>query len=90
MSGYLTPMLLVTGVAAANDWYNASGDPTAMIKPLVMGGIATGILGIISSAPGMAQVATGVAWVAFAGYMIAGGAGKGTPVGNILAITGTG
>lgn len=78
-------MLAVTVTAYANDWYN--GDGVTHIQPLVAGGIATLILGGIGAIPQMNGLATGIGWAAFLGYLLAGGAGKGTPVGNLVKIS---
>jgi hypothetical protein len=86
MAGPVAPMLALTVTAYANDWYN-TGDPLN-VRPLLYGGIATLILELFAAAPGMAPVATGIGWVAFAGYLLAGGAGAGTPIGNLTKITG--
>lgn len=86
MSGYLTPMLLTTGVAAANEWYN-TGNPIDSIKPLVLGGIATSLLGLFNQIPGMSGACTGIGWIAFVGLMV-GNAQTPSPVTNLLKITG--
>lgn len=84
-SGYLTPMLLLTGVSYANHLYN-TGDPKD-VKILVMGGIATGILALFSNVKGFAPVATQLGWVAFIAVTISP-VQKPSPVQNLLKITG--
>lgn len=85
-NSYLTPMLLLTGASAVNEWYN-SGKPLDAVKPLVMGGIATGILAVFSNIPEFGQVATGIAWVAFVALMISP-VQKPSPVDNLTKILG--
>jgi hypothetical protein len=84
----LTPILLVTVTAYGNDWYN--GGSPANVKPLLYGGVAALTLGGFGAIPSMNGVATAIGWAAFAGYLLAGGAGKGTPVANLLKISGQG
>lgn len=84
MSGYLTPMLLVTGVSFANHWYNTK---TPDIKILLEGGIATALLALFSNIPGASGLATGIAWVAFAGMLIAPIQNP-SPAQNLLKIVG--
>lgn len=81
---YLTPMLLTIGISEANHVYNTGA---LDLKILVLGGIATGILGIVNNIDGFSGVTTGIAWVAFAGMML-GTAQKPSPVDNLLKITG--
>ena len=84
MSGYLTPMLLIIGVSAANGWYNTG---SLDLKIPVAGGIATGILAVLSNIPGVDAVTTRLAWLAFVGLMIAP-VQTPTPLQNIEKITG--
>jgi hypothetical protein len=86
MSGYLTPMLLVTGISFANDWYNTKDID---IKILVDGGIATAILGLANMIPSAQPVTTAIAWLAFTGFMLVNPSGGNSPVQNILKITGS-
>lgn len=82
---YLTPMLLLTGISAANEFYN-TGNPVKMVKPLVAGGIATGILAVFSNIPGWSPVTGKIAWIAFIGTMI-GPVQKPSPLDNLTKIT---
>lgn len=84
MSGYLTPVLLVTGVSFANDWLNTNSPD---IKILLAGGIATGVAALISTIPGVSGAVTGIAWIAFVGMMIAPIQNP-TPAQNLLKISG--
>lgn len=85
MAGYLTPMLLVTGISFANHWYNTK---QVDLKILLEGGIATGLAGIVNNIPGMESVTAGIAWVAFAALMIAP-VQKPSPAQNLLQLTGS-
>ena len=80
-------MLLLTGVSAANEWYNNPKSPLNAVKPLVMGGIATGILAVFSNIPEFGQVATGIAWLAFVALMISPVQNP-SPVDNLTKILG--
>ena len=84
MSGYLPPMLLTVGVSFSNELYNTGQWD---FKTLVTGGIATGLLGLLNAA--MPEVATGIAWLAFTGMMLAKQGGKNSPVTNLLAVVNT-
>jgi hypothetical protein len=85
MSGYLTPMLLLTGVSFANAWYN-KGTPD--LKILLEGSIATGILALINNIDGMEQVTTMLGWVAFTAVLIAP-IQTPSPVANLTKIVGS-
>jgi hypothetical protein len=82
---YITPMLLLTGISFANDWYNKG---SVDLKILVEGGLATGVLAIVNNIPGMSPVTTGIAWVAFVGLMIAPVQNP-SPLQNLLKLTGS-
>ncbi len=82
--GYLTPMLLVTGVSFTNHWYN-TGKPD--LKILLEGGIATAILALFNNVPGLDGVTAGIAWTAFIGMMI-GPVQNPSPAQNLLKIAG--
>lgn len=84
MSGYITPMLLVTGVSFANHWYNTN---QIDLKIPLEGAIATLILGLVSNIDGFSDVAAGIAWVAFVAVMIAP-VQKPPPIQNLLKIIG--
>lgn len=85
MSDYLTPMLLLTGISFANNWYNTG---SVNLKILLEGGIATGVLGIVNNIPGMPPVTAGIAWVAFVALMIAPVQNP-SPLDNLLKLTGS-
>lgn len=85
-SGYLAPMLITTGVSFGNHLYNTGSWD---FKILIMGAVATGILGLVNEVPGMSPVAAGIAWIALIGELI-GAAQKPSPVENLLKITGSG
>lgn len=87
MAGPVTPMLALSGVAYANNWYN-TGNPLD-VKPLLFGGIALLFLELFAAVPGMEPVATALGWTAFAGMMISPVQNP-SPVQNILKITGKG
>lgn len=84
-SGVIVPVLATTGVAFVNTWYNTR---TVDLKIPVAGAIAAAIGAGFSQIPGFAGVMTSVGWIAFVGYMLAGGGGKGTPVDTLTKITG--
>lgn len=82
--GYLAPMVITVGVSFANKLYNTGKWD---FKVLVTGGIATGLLALLSEA--MPGVATGIAWLAFTGEMLVPWDGS-SPAQNLLKITGKG
>lgn len=82
-SNFLTPMLLTIGVSEANHFYNTK---SLDIKILVLGGVATGILGLLGQIPGMKPVVTGLAWVAFTASVVAPIQNP-SPAQNLLRIT---
>lgn len=69
MSGYLPPMLIMVGLSYADKW-ESSGSPTAGIPILLEGGIATAILALVNSIPGLSGLATGLAWIALVGVAV--------------------
>ena len=83
--GYLTPMLLTTGVSFVNHWYNTN---SIDLKILLEGGIATGLLALFNNIPGFSGVSTGIAWIAFVAMMI-GPIQNPSPAANLLKITGS-
>lgn len=84
MSGYLTPMAITVGVSFGNELYNTGSWDW---KVLIEGAVATGLLGLVNLAS--PQVATGIAWLAFAGMMLVNPSGGNSPVQNLLKITGS-
>lgn len=87
MAGYIAPMLLVTGVSFGNQWYNTHSFDW---KILLEGAVATALLALFAQIPGFAPVAGSIAWLAFAGLMLANPSGANSPVQNLLKITGKG
>lgn len=87
MSGPVTPILLLTGVSFCNDWYNTH-DPD--LKILLGGAVAAALGSAFGNVPDIAPVVTGIAWVAFVGWILTEGTAKGSPLGNLVAITGQG
>jgi hypothetical protein len=81
---YLTPILLTTGISFGNDFYN-TGTPD--IKILLAGGIAAGVAALVGNIPAAAEAVTGIAWIAFVGFMIAPIQNP-SPVANLLKISG--
>jgi hypothetical protein len=69
MAGYLPPMLIMTGLSYADKW-KSTGSPTAGIPILLEGGIATAILAMVNSVPGLSGLATGIAWLALIGVAV--------------------
>lgn len=92
-SGYVTPMVLTTGVLFANNWINSGYQtPGGLdLKILLEGGIATALLGLVNQIPGMDKTTTTIAWITFIGSMIV--QGKSKPLNppfsqNLLKLTG--
>ena len=83
-NGPLTPILLTTGISFANDFYNTN---TPDIKILLAGGIAAAIAALISNVPDAGAAVTGIAWIAFVGFMITPIQSP-SPVQNLLKISG--
>jgi len=84
MAGYVTPMLLITGISEANHFYNTGN---LDVRILVAGGIATGLLALVSNVPGVAPVAAGIAWIGVVASLIAPVQDP-SPAQNLLKITG--
>jgi hypothetical protein len=84
MAGVITPVLVTTGVAFANHWYNTGA---LDLKIPVAGAIAAAIGSGISQIPGLGPVVTSIAWIAFVSVLIAP-VQKPSPVDNLLKITG--
>ena len=81
-SGPLAPVLLLSGAAYANNWYN-TGNPTD-VKPLLFGALAGLFLELIAAA-GFGDAATALGWTAFAGMLISP-VQHPSPVQNLLNI----
>lgn len=78
-------MLLTTTVSFGNQWIgNGDLEP----KILVAGLIATGGLALVAQIPGLDEVATGIAWIAFLTLLFTRLDGKPSPVDNIARLTG--
>jgi hypothetical protein len=84
MAGYVTPVLLITGISEANHFYNTGA---VDVKILVAGGLAAGLLALASNIPGFGPVAAGIAWVGVVGSLIAPIQSP-SPAQNLLKITG--
>jgi hypothetical protein len=82
MSGPLGPVLLLSGTAYANNWYN-TGNVTD-VKPLLFGALA-GLFLELFAAAGFEEAATALAWTAFAGMLISPVQNP-SPVQNLLNI----
>jgi hypothetical protein len=67
MAGYAVPILTLTGLSFANEWYS---DNTVDLKIPVAGGVAYLIAALLSEIPDVAPIVTGVAWVALAGAVV--------------------
>ena len=85
MSGPITPVLLLSGTAYANNWYNTGN--AADVKPLLFGALAGVILELFAAIPGMAPAATALGWTAFVGMLIAPVQNP-SPVQNLLKLSG--
>lgn len=85
MSGPATPMLTLTGISYANNWYNTGN--ALDVKPLLFGGIATLLLAGFGQVPGAEPVATAIGWLALIGFVISP-VQKPSPADNLIKITG--
>jgi hypothetical protein len=85
MSSPITPMLALGVTSYANNWYNTGN--AADIKPLLFAGIAGLLLEAVAAIPNASAVATGIGWLAFAGFLI-GPIQNPSPTQNLLKITG--
>lgn len=83
-AGVITPVLVTTGVAFANAWYNTRSPD---LKIPVAGAIAAAIGSAISAVPGLAPVMTAIGWLAFVAVLIAP-VQKPAPVTNLTKIIG--
>lgn len=83
-SGVITPVLMTTGVAFVNQWYNTH---SIDLKIPVAGAIAAALGSAISQIPGLGPVITAVGWLAFVGVLIAP-VQKPSPADNLLKIIG--
>jgi hypothetical protein len=81
----VTPMLALTGISYANNWYNTGN--ALDVKPLLYGGIATLFLELFAAIPGMEPVATAIGWLALFGMSLSNVQDP-SPAQNILKITG--
>jgi hypothetical protein len=86
MSGPLAPVLALSGVAYANNWYNTKN--AADVKPLLFGALAGLILELIAAIPGAEPAATALGWTAFVGMLISP-VQKPSPLDNLLKISGS-
>jgi hypothetical protein len=86
MSGPLAPVIALSGVAYANNWYNTGN--ALDVKPLLFGGLAGLILELIAAIPGMGPAATALGWTAFIGMLISPVQSP-SPVQNLLKISGS-
>jgi hypothetical protein len=80
-------MLLVGGMEFANEWLASNGS-NLDIKVLLATGIAAGGLALVEQVPGMAPIATGIAWIAFVTLMFTRIGGKPSPIDTIRKVTG--
>lgn len=81
------PMLALTAISAGNQWIG-NGNSKAALKAGVAGAVATGGLALLEHVPGMAPLASGIAWIALITLMFARvGPGR-TPVENLTRLTG--
>lgn len=87
MASPVAPMLVLTGVSYANNWYNTGN--ALDVKPLLFGGIATALLAGFAAIPGADKTATAIAWLALTGFFL-GPVQKPSPADNLLKITGSG
>jgi len=83
-SGVIVPVLVTTGVAFVNKWYNTG---SVDLKIPVAGGIAALIGAGISQVPGLEPVMTAIGWLAFVAVLIAP-VQTPSPLANLQKITG--
>jgi hypothetical protein len=83
----VTPMVVLSVTAYANNWYNTGN--AADVKPLLFGGVATLFLTGFAAIPGMAPVATGIGWLAFTGFILSNAQTPG-PIQNLSSLTSKG
>lgn len=84
--GPITPILALSGVAYANNWYNTKN--ALDVKPLLFGAIAGLILELVAAIPGAEPAATALGWTAFVGMLISPVQNP-SPVENLLKISGS-
>ena len=84
--GPITPILALSGVAYANNWYNTKNPLD--VKPLLFGALAGLILELIAAIPGAEPAATALGWTAFIGMLISPVQSP-SPVDNLLKISGS-
>jgi hypothetical protein len=87
MASPVAPMLALTGISYANNWYNTGN--ALDVKPLLFGGVATAILAGFGAIPGAEKIATAIAWLALTGFFLAPVQNP-SPAENLLKITGNG
>lgn len=83
-SGVVVPVLVTTGVAFVNHWYNTN---QLDLKIPVAGAIAAALGSGISQVPGLEPVMTAIGWLAFVAVLIAPVQSP-TPIANLQKITG--
>lgn len=87
MASPVAPLLALTGISYANNWYNTGN--ALDVKPLLFGGIATVLLAGFGAIPGMDKTATAIGWLALTGFFL-GPVQHPSPAENLLKITSTG
>lgn len=85
MANSTGPILAVGLIEFGNDWLNGHG---LQFRVLVATGVAAGGLAVIERIPGMAPIATGIAWISFVTLMFTRLGGKPSPVDTIQKVTG--
>ena len=83
-AGVVVPVLVTTGIAFANHWYNTG---QIDLKIPVAGGIAAAVGALISQIPDLAPVLTAIGWLAFVAVTIAPVQNP-SPIQNVQKITG--
>lgn len=78
-------MLTVTAISFGNQWL---GNNHFQISILVAGGVATVMLAGLEKVPGMAPLATGIAWVALITLLFTRLNNQPSPVDNLKKLTG--
>ena len=85
MAKSTAPALLTTGISFANQWL---GNGDLDLRILVAGALATGGLALLEQVPGAANLAAGIAWIAFITLNFTRLNGKPAPVDNLRKLTG--
>lgn len=85
MANSTAPVLIAGGIELASDWLNSG---QFEVRVLVAAGIAAGGLALVEQVPGMAPVASGIAWIALVTLLLTRRGGKPSPIETLGKATG--